>query len=81
MFNVNRRNNQFLYDTQGETWSDSRILAALPDAYEYLRTFKSSYRIYELHTRYQTDHIGPQPIQPNFKFSVVVAGAIFFALV
>ena len=27
VFNVNRRNNQFLYDTQGETWSNTRILA------------------------------------------------------
>ena len=36
MFNVNRRNNQFLYDTQGETWSDTRILAVLPGAYELI---------------------------------------------
>ena len=34
MFNVNRRNNQFLYDTQGETWSDTRILAVITGAYE-----------------------------------------------
>ena len=34
MFNVNRRNNQFLYDTQCETWSDTRILAVIPGAYE-----------------------------------------------
>ena len=27
------------------------------------RTFKSSYRIYVFDTRYQNDHIGPQPIQ------------------
>ena len=33
------------------------------------RTFKSSYRIYVFDTRYQTNHIGPQPIQLNFKFS------------
>ena len=40
-FNVNRRNNQFLYDTRGETsveslrgWSDTRILAIIPGAYE-----------------------------------------------
>ena len=32
VFNVNRRNNQFLYDTQGETWSDTRILASIPGA-------------------------------------------------
>ena len=30
------------------------------------RTFKSSYRIYVFDTRYQSDHIGPQPIQLNF---------------
>ena len=34
VFNVNRRNNQFLYDTQGETWSDTRIFAIIPGAYE-----------------------------------------------
>ena len=33
VFNVNRRNNQFLYVTQGETWSDTRILAIIPRAY------------------------------------------------
>ena len=35
-FNVNRRNNQFLYDTRGETWTDTRILAVIPDAYELI---------------------------------------------
>ena len=34
MFNVNRRNNQFLYKTQGKAWSESRILADIPGAYE-----------------------------------------------
>ena len=34
VLNVNRRNNQFLYDTQGETWSDTRILAVIPGANE-----------------------------------------------
>ena len=34
------------------------------------RTFKSIYRIYVIDTRYQNDHIGPQPIQLNIKFSV-----------
>ena len=33
VFNVNRRNNQFLYDTRGETWTDTRILAVIPGAY------------------------------------------------
>ena len=34
VFNVNRRNNQLLYDTQGETWSDTGILAIIPGAFE-----------------------------------------------
>ena len=34
VFNVNRRNNHFLNDTQGETWSDTRVLAIIPGAYE-----------------------------------------------
>ena len=37
VFNVNRRNNQFLYDTQGETWSDSRILVFIPGASELIK--------------------------------------------
>ena len=45
------------------------------------RTFKSSYRIYVFDTRYQTDHIGPQPIQLNFKFSAADAVVICHALV
>ena len=36
MFNVKRRNNQFLYDTRGETWTDTRILAVIPGAYELI---------------------------------------------
>ena len=36
MFNVNRRNNQFLYDTRGETWTDTRILAVISGAYELI---------------------------------------------
>ena len=36
VFNVNRRNNQFLYDSQGETWSDTRILAVIPGACELI---------------------------------------------
>ena len=45
------------------------------------RKFKSSYRIYVFDTRYQNYHIGPQPIQLNFKFSVAVADVICHALV
>ena len=37
------------------------------------RTFKSSYRIYVFDTIYQSDHIGPQSIQLNCKFSAAVA--------
>ena len=45
------------------------------------RTFGSSYRIYKFDTRYQNDHIGPQPIQLNFKFSAAVTDVICHALV
>ena len=45
------------------------------------RTFKSSYGIYVFDTRYQSDHIGPQPIQLNFKFSAAVADITCHALV
>ena len=45
------------------------------------RTFKSNYRIYVFDTRYQRDHIGPQPLQLNFKFSAAVADVECHALV
>ena len=45
------------------------------------RTFKTNYRIYVFDTRYQSAHIGPQPIQLNFKFSAAVADVICRALV
>ena len=45
------------------------------------RTFKRSYGIYVFDTRYQRDHIGPQPIQLNFNFSAAVADVICHALV
>ena len=45
------------------------------------RTIKSNYRIYVFDTRYQSDHIGPQPIQLYFKFSAAVADVICHALV
>ena len=32
--NVNRRNNQFIYDIKGETWSDTRISVFIPGANE-----------------------------------------------
>ena len=34
VLNVNRRNNQFIYNIKGETWSDTRILAIIPKAHE-----------------------------------------------
>ena len=49
--------------------------------YKNLRLFKSSYRTYVFDTRYQSDHIGPQPMQLNFKFSAAVADVICHALV
>ena len=45
------------------------------------RTFKNNYRIYVFDTRYQRDHIGPQPKQLNFQFSAAVADVICHALV
>ena len=45
------------------------------------RTFKSSYRIYVFDTRYQSDQIGPQPIQLNFIFSAAVEDVKCHALV
>ena len=45
------------------------------------RTFKSSHRIYVFDTRYQNDHIGPQPVQLNFKFIDSAADVICHALV
>ena len=45
------------------------------------RTFKISYRIYVFDTRYQRDHIGPQPIKLKFKFSAANADVICHALV
>ena len=34
VFNVNRMNNQLIYDTQGETCSNTRVLGIIPGAYE-----------------------------------------------
>ena len=34
VFNVNRMNNQLIYDTQGETWSNTRLVGIMPGAYE-----------------------------------------------
>ena len=45
------------------------------------RLFKSIYRIRAFDTRYQSDHIEPQPIQINFKLSAAVADVICHALV
>ena len=40
------------------------------------KKFKSSYRIFVIETRYKNNHIGPLPIQPNFKISAAVADVI-----
>ena len=45
------------------------------------RTFKSNYRIYVFDTRYQSDHLGAQPIQLIFNFSTADADVICQALV
>ena len=45
------------------------------------RTFKIYYRIYAFDTKYQSDYIGPKPIQLNFKYSAPVADVICHALV
>ena len=45
------------------------------------RTFKSSYRIHVFDTRYQSDHIGPQPMQLNFKLIAAVTDVICHVLV
>ena len=45
------------------------------------RTFKRSYRVYVFDTRNQNNHIGPQRIPLNFKFSVAVADVMCHALV
>ena len=45
------------------------------------RKFKNSYRIYVFDSRYQSDHIGPQPIQLNFKFSAANVDVICHAIV
>ena len=42
MFNVNRRNKHFIYDIKGETWSDTRILAIIPGAYELFKNAELS---------------------------------------
>ena len=36
VFNMNRRNNQFQYNTQGGAWPESRILAVTPVAYAFI---------------------------------------------
>ena len=35
---MNRRNNQFIYDVKGDTWSDTRILSIIQGAYELFKT-------------------------------------------
>ena len=81
--NINYGNNNYNEDFK-EIVSFNKDYNGLPyniKPYINHRTFKSSYRIYVFDTRYQRDHIGPQPIQLNFKFSAAVADVICHALV
>ena len=80
--NINYGTNK--YETSKEIVNFNKDYNGLPHnikPYINHRTFKSSYRIYVFDTRYQNDHIGPQPIQLNFKFSDAVADVICHALV
>ena len=36
VFNMNRRNNQFLYEENGEAWSEIHNLAVIPGAYKLI---------------------------------------------
>ena len=81
--NINYRTNKY-NEAFKEIVSFKKDYIGLPHnikPYINHRTIKSSYRIYVFDTRYQSDHIGPQPIQPNFKFSAAVAYVICHALV
>ena len=87
-YTEDRRNNNYGTNNYNETFKgivnfnkDYSRLSHNIKPYINLRTFKSSYRIYVFHTRYQNDHIGVQPIQLNFKFSAAVADVICHALV
>ena len=81
--NINYGTNNY-YDAFKQIVSLNKDYNGLPHnikPYINHRTFKSNYRIYVFDTRYQRDHIGPQPLQLNFKFSAAVADVICQALV
>ena len=84
----NRMNNNYGTTKYNEVFREiasfNKDYNGLPDnvkPYINYRTFKINYRIYVFDTRYQSDHIGPQPIQLKFKFSAAVADVICHALV
>ena len=37
MFNVNRTNYHFLFEGDGQAWSETHVLAAIPGAYELIK--------------------------------------------
>ena len=81
--NINYGSNNY-NDAFNEIVSFNKDYNGLPHnkkTYINHRTFKSSYRIHVFDTRYQSDHIEPQPIELNFKFSATVADVICHALV
>ena len=74
VFNVNRRNNQFLYDTQGETWTDTLILALIPGAYELIE-------IAELVKEKTNGNVMIEPDENTMKSSMEIKqGAINFEI-
>ena len=88
LYPENRMNFNYGFNYYNEAFNDivnlNKDYIGLPhniEPYINHRTFKSSYRIYVFDTRYQNDHIVPQPIKFNFKFSFAVADVIYHALV
>ena len=82
-YSEDRMNINYLTNTYNEAFKESvnfnKDYNGLPDnikPYINHRTFKNSYRIYVFDTRYQNDHIGPQTIQLDFRFSAAVADVI-----
>ena len=72
VINVNRRNNQFLYDTQRETWSDTRISAVILGAYELIK-------IAELRKEETNDNVIIEPDENTMKRSMEMKqGALNF---
>ena len=84
----NRMNNNYGTNIYNEAFKEivsfNKDYNGLPNnrkPYINHRIFKSNYRIYVFDTRYESYHIGPQPIQLSFKFRAAVADVICHALV